>query len=185
MDVTSGGYNVWGDSCTSVGTDDQPPDASFLGPLANNGGLTETHTIAPASLPIDHAGEDPGCDGTTRDQRGVRRPNDGCDSGAYELGRCQGVVINVIGFDGGGDNLAGTHGPDGIIALTGDDSASGGDGNDGLCGGPGNDRLVGGDGRDQLSGGVGKDFLNGGPGRDTCVGGPGRDRFWSCERRSQ
>jgi predicted outer membrane repeat protein len=61
----------------------------LLGPLAYNGGPTETHALLPGSPAIDR-----GC-GTTspaQDQRGVRRPKDGdgdgvaaCDWGAFEL----------------------------------------------------------------------------------------------------
>jgi Ca2+-binding RTX toxin-like protein len=185
--LTSAGFNVVGDGtgCPSDGTDDvTAPDASFLGQLANNGGPTETHTIAAGSPPVGRAADDPACNGTTRDQRGVSRPNNGCDAGAYELRECQGVVINVVGTNGK-NNLTGTPGPDGIIGEGGNDRVSGGGGNDGVCGGTGNDRLAGGSGRDRLSGGNGNDNLGGGPGRDTCTGGPGRDRFTSCETRRQ
>ena len=54
--------------------------------LADNGGPTETHALAPGSPAIDHGA---GCSGT--DQRGYSRPADGdgdgtstCDIGAYE-----------------------------------------------------------------------------------------------------
>jgi hypothetical protein len=62
----------------------------MLGPLADNGGPTETHALLAGSPAID-AGLNAPCPGT--DQRGVARPQDGdedgdavCDSGAYELG---------------------------------------------------------------------------------------------------
>jgi hypothetical protein len=56
--------------------------AATLGPLADNGGPTETRLPAPDSSAIDRAGR---CDGT--DQRGVARPVGGlCDAGAVEAG---------------------------------------------------------------------------------------------------
>lgn len=53
--------------------------APRIGPLAKNGGPTKTVKIKAAS-PANGASVD--CPG--RDQRGVKRPNAGCDSGAYE-----------------------------------------------------------------------------------------------------
>ena len=69
---------------------DQPDVTDLrLGPLAWNGGQTQTFSLFPDSPAIDAAGET--CDAT--DQRGEERPYDGdgdgvarCDSGAYELG---------------------------------------------------------------------------------------------------
>jgi predicted outer membrane repeat protein len=69
----------------------------MLGPLANNGGPTQTHALLAGSPAIDHRGYNEYCDtnpGTsTRDQRGFFRPVDGdavagavCDIGAYEFG---------------------------------------------------------------------------------------------------
>jgi CSLREA domain-containing protein len=53
-----------------------------LGPLANNGGFTQTHALLPGSPAID-AGTNTGCPIT--DQRGVTRPQGSrCDIGAYE-----------------------------------------------------------------------------------------------------
>jgi hypothetical protein len=59
-------------------------DGAFvpLGPLADNGGFTQTHLPLAGSLAIDHAG--PGCPAT--DQRGVTRPQGAaCDVGAVEV----------------------------------------------------------------------------------------------------
>jgi hypothetical protein len=62
----------------------------LLGPLAMNGGPTETHALLQGSPAID-AGVAAGC--PSQDQRGIARPADGdldgvarCDSGAFELG---------------------------------------------------------------------------------------------------
>jgi len=63
--------------------------APLIGPLADNGGPTQTHALLPESAAID-AGNDIYCPGT--DQRGAPRPQDGdgdgvstCDIGAFEL----------------------------------------------------------------------------------------------------
>ncbi len=53
-----------------------------LGPLANNGGPTQTMALLPGSPAID-AGDDNACPST--DQRGILRPQGGhCDIGAFE-----------------------------------------------------------------------------------------------------
>jgi CSLREA domain-containing protein len=53
-----------------------------LGPLANNGGFTQTHALLAGSAAID-AGDDAACPAT--DQRGVARPQGAhCDIGAYK-----------------------------------------------------------------------------------------------------
>jgi hypothetical protein len=53
-----------------------------LGPLADNGGPTETHAIGEESAARD-AGNDTWC--TETDQRGVARDDGQCDVGAYEF----------------------------------------------------------------------------------------------------
>ena len=69
-----------------VGTAVSPIDPQ-LGPLASNGGPTQTHALGAGSPAIDHAA----CTDVT-DQRGAPRPTDGngdgvagCDAGAFEL----------------------------------------------------------------------------------------------------
>ena len=61
----------------------RPPEGDFLlGPLADNGGTTQTHALLEGNRGID-AAESP-CLAT--DQRGVGRPvGGGCDVGAYEF----------------------------------------------------------------------------------------------------
>jgi CSLREA domain-containing protein len=64
------------------------PDALRLGPLAHNGGPTETHALLSGSVAIDSA---PDCDFrggvVDSDQRGAPRPwGPACDVGAYEAG---------------------------------------------------------------------------------------------------
>ncbi len=55
----------------------------FIGPLADNGGSTQTHALLPGSPAID-AGDPANC--PTIDQRGITRPQGaGCDIGAYEV----------------------------------------------------------------------------------------------------
>jgi Right handed beta helix region len=85
------GYNIVPDnSCTSFPAATTGADPK-LKPLANNGGFTLTHALSPGSPAIDLVPEGPDCT-TSKDQRGVVRPNDGngdgkvgCDAGAYEF----------------------------------------------------------------------------------------------------
>jgi uncharacterized repeat protein (TIGR01451 family) len=89
--VRSAGFNVSGDgSCGFGAAGDLPPDTDpRLGPLASNGGPTQTHALLPGSPAIDRGTND-GC--PAKDQCGVSRPRDGdgngsvvCDIGAYEV----------------------------------------------------------------------------------------------------
>lgn len=101
--VTSKGYNLSDDqSCNFAAAGDvQNPDAR-VGPLAANGGPTQTVALTGGSPAID-AGDPSGCidDGgrlLTVDQRGTRRPAGGrCDIGAYEQPvAVTGTVVNRI-----------------------------------------------------------------------------------------
>jgi hypothetical protein len=169
---TNGG-NVLGDptGCTGfTGPGDVVTPNPMLGPLADNGGPTETVALLPASAAIDHNSDCP-----TLDQRGLTRDSS-CDTGAYELVRCGKVAVNRVGTSGR-DKLIGTAGRDGILGLGGKDVLRGKRGSDGLCGGGGRDRLIGGGGRDLLLGQAGPDLLLGGAGRDRLFGGRGRDRL--------
>lgn len=84
--LTSQGYNLSDDaSCALTLPTDLPNTNPNLGPLASNGGPTQTHALLPGSPAIDKApATGAGCPAT--DQRGVARPLGlACDSGAYEF----------------------------------------------------------------------------------------------------
>jgi Right handed beta helix region/RTX calcium-binding nonapeptide repeat (4 copies) len=122
-----------------------------LKPLKNNGGPTNTHAFkkSPAKNKV------PKSESEKKDQRGAPRKGKG-DIGAYELVKCEGVIVNRVGT-GKKDKLKGTKKKDGILGLGGNDKLFGRKGKDGLCGGKGKDTLKGGPGKDRLDGGPGKD----------------------------
>ena len=78
------GYNLSSDaSCALSGTGDLAGLNPLLGPLANNGGSTQTHALLPGSPALD-AVPVAACT-LSADQRGVSRPQGPvCDVGAYE-----------------------------------------------------------------------------------------------------
>jgi hypothetical protein len=91
----------------------------LLGPLADNGGSTETMALGFGSPAID-AGDDASCAAT--DQRGTTRPKDGdgdgtayCDIGAYE--RDTTLITNVDAGRGGRLAYAHTPGSPTIIDI--------------------------------------------------------------------
>ncbi|HUJ15248.1 MAG TPA: choice-of-anchor Q domain-containing protein [Thermoanaerobaculia bacterium] len=83
--VTSNGYNISDDTtCNLTGLNDRQSIDPMLGPLADNGGPTQTFALLLGSPAID-AGD---CAGglLTVDQRGKPRPSGPkCDIGAFEL----------------------------------------------------------------------------------------------------
>lgn len=90
--IASQGHNLIGNTagCTfAASTGDLLNVPANLGPLANNGGFTQTHALNASSLAID-AGDPgvPGSGGTAceaTDQRGIVRPQGPrCDIGAFE-----------------------------------------------------------------------------------------------------
>jgi hypothetical protein len=83
--ITSTGHNLDGDNtCNLTAAGDLPGVNPLLGPLAENGGPTQTHALLPGSRAID-AGS-PDCPPPYTDQRGVVRPQGAaCDIGAFEL----------------------------------------------------------------------------------------------------
>ena len=80
--VVSGGNNIVQDASCNPAASDLVITEANLGPLAGNGGPTQTHALLSGSPAID-AGNDALCPAT--DQRGVARPQGAhCDMGAYE-----------------------------------------------------------------------------------------------------
>jgi hypothetical protein len=80
--IQSEGHNLASDgSCFLTAKGDLPDRNPLLGPLAYNGGPTETQALLPGS-PAIGAGAAQGC--PQADQRGVARPHGACDIGAYQ-----------------------------------------------------------------------------------------------------
>jgi hypothetical protein len=82
------------------------PGQLALGPLASNGGPTQTHGLLPGSVAIDAATDCTDIDGNpvNEDQRGALRPFDGdgaggaaCDAGSYELGIANAFEVPALG----------------------------------------------------------------------------------------
>ena len=99
--LISNGNNLSSDnSCNLNLASDQPASNPLLGPIANNGGPTQTLLPLAGSLAID-AGSNTGC--PTLDQRGGVRPRNGgsgfvrCDIGAVEVPEPAGAVALAAG----------------------------------------------------------------------------------------
>jgi hypothetical protein len=100
------GYNLDSDgTCNLIQPTDWPNRDPGLGPLADNGGPTETHALLVGSTAID-AGEQNCTDGSgtplLADQRGEPRPIDGnsdgfvaCDIGAYEVQPAATFIVSI------------------------------------------------------------------------------------------
>ena len=173
-----------------IGDAQNPVDPLLEIGINPNGGPTPTLALLPDSPAINAASEATSgvkaCEPS--DQRGALRAD--CDLGAYELVRCQGAVVNVVGT-AGGDVLRGSGRSEAILGLAGADEIFGGSGNDVICAGGGKDTLRGESGNDQLFGQDGSDLLNtkdgvqgndlanGGSGTDTCKTDP-EDKRVSC-----
>jgi hypothetical protein len=147
-------FSLIGDEAFAVVDDDGSSLLNVdpnLKPRANNGGPTDTHAFkkSPAKNKV------PKSESEKKDQRGAPRKGKG-DIGAYELVKCEGVIVNRVGT-ANKDKLKGTKKKDGILGLGGNDVLKGKKGKDGLCGGKGKDKLKGGPGKDKLDGGPGKD----------------------------
>ena len=143
--ISSLGDNVeQGHGCGFDGRGDRENTDPMLRRLAANGGPTPTMPLAGRSPAADIAGD---CGG--RDQRGA--PRDArCDAGAYEIVRCLGKPVNIVGTPDG-EELSGGRGRDVFLGMGGDDEFQGSIGTDRACGGPGNDLLIAGPGKDRFS----------------------------------
>jgi CSLREA domain-containing protein len=97
--VTSNNTLSTDTSCGLAGVGDMQGVNPGLGPLANNGGPTDTRAIGPTSPATNRGGA--GCQ--TTDQRGVARPQGGaCDIGAYEYRAPTLTVRKVVVNDDAG-----------------------------------------------------------------------------------
>ena len=165
------GHNVeQGHRCGFDSPSDLEDTDARLRPLGGNGGPTPTMALSARSPATDLAGA---CGG--RDQRGAPRDRS-CDAGAYEVVRCLGLIVNIVGTPDH-DELSGGRGPDAFIGLGGNDEFQGSIGTDRACGGPGDDLLIAGPGDDRFHGEAGNDRVRGESGDDVLYGGPGRDRL--------
>jgi len=186
-DLASLGGNVGSaKGCALREPTDRSGDDPQLRRLGPNGGPTPTMALRPSSPAIGS-----GIECSRRDQRGAPRDRR-CDAGAYELVRCLGKPVNIVGTPGD-DELSGGRGPDVFLGMGGDDEFQGSIGKDRACGGPGNDLLIAGPGDDRFDGEAGDDRVRGesggdwvwgGTGRDRLVGGPGDDQC-QAERRER
>lgn len=153
---------------------DRPSDLRDIDPrllpLGPNGGPTPTMPLSARSPAVGLAGD---CGG--RDQRGAPRDRR-CDAGAYEIVRCLGAPVNIVGTPHA-DELSGGRGRDVFLGMGGDDEFQGSIGEDRACGGAGNDLLIAGPGSDRFAGEAGNDRVRGEGGDDVVYGGPGRDRL--------
>ena len=99
--ATDGGGNVIGDTAGSTGliaASDKLNVAALLGPLASNGGPTQTFALLPGSPAIDIA---PCPALLTTDQRGIMRPQGAlCDAGSFEvLASPQSFIVTRVADD--------------------------------------------------------------------------------------
>ena len=181
-----GGNAGFATGCGLRAPTDRTGDDPQLRRLGPNGGPTPTMALRPTSPAIGS-----GIECSRRDQRGAPRDRR-CDAGAYELVRCLGRSVNIVGTPDE-DELSGGRGPDVFLGMGGGDEFQGSIGKDRACGGPGHDLLIAGPGDDRFDGGTGNDrvkgesggdWIWGGAGRDLLVGGPGDDQC-QAERRDR
>ena len=166
--LTSSGHNLVQApaACFSAGATDVTGKDPKLGPLADNGGPTQTLRPATGSPVLDAAGSV--C--PAADQRGQPRfQARECDIGSVEPD-C--TMIGTPGKDlleggAGVDIVCGFGGNDRLKGNAGNDYIVGGDGDDALHSADGDDVLIGGDGNDHLRPGTGANVLDGGTGNDT------------------
>ena len=100
----SGGYNLIGAIGENINAFAGPGDQisitnPLLGPLADNGGKTQTHALLPGSPAID-TGNDATCLPT--DQRGITRPQGPtCDIGSFEKESANELTVEIFGSGSG------------------------------------------------------------------------------------
>ena len=180
-----------------------------LGPLADNGGPTQTHAPAFSSPAVDKGSSTALIDqrGATRpfDQPDVANPNlpgaDGSDMGAVELqaappvpeGSCLGQAATVV-LAPADEVTFGTAGRDVIVGDAAANEIRGRGGNDLICGkggrdqiggGPDNDVVLGNAGNDVISGDQDDDRLTGSDGNDKISGATGNDRMYGVAGRDR
>jgi parallel beta-helix repeat protein len=171
----------------------------LLGPLADNGGPTQTHALPKASPAVDKGNSF----GVGEDQRTLPRPvdlgdvansaaagADGADMGAFELQAEPAAGPEAPGVLPGAPAVAGvtcrgqaptvqgvngTPGNDVILGTNDRDTIKAGGGNDLVCALDGKDIVKGASGKDKLLGQKGADKEFGAGGRDTLRGGRGAD----------
>jgi CSLREA domain-containing protein len=149
------GGNIVFDDEAACGIPGEGAYAAQLGELQNNGGPTPTRAIV---LPAGSAALNHAVDCLPTDQRGVPRPQGGgCDSGAYELARCLGGIVNRVGTPTA-DRMKGNSTAEVFLTLGGNDTVTPRGGNDRLCLGTGNDTAkIRGGGKDRAAGQAGRD----------------------------
>ena len=107
--TVSGSFNLIGDGQSLGGLTNTIVGDPLLGPLANNGGPTETHAPLPGSPLID-AGDPLGSlQGTDSDQRGFARVADGGAGGGIDIGAVESQAAPVA--------APGDFNRDGVVGL--------------------------------------------------------------------
>ena len=106
--ATSQGHNLSNDVTCGLGNStDHPGVAVPLGPLADNGGPTDTEAPAPGTIAVNAGANCP-----ATDQRGVSRPRGAaCDVGAYEVAPPLATTSAASGVTFGAATLKGTVDP--------------------------------------------------------------------------
>ncbi|GBD26797.1 hypothetical protein HRbin30_02139 [bacterium HR30] len=97
--INASGVNLATDSNCGAGFTSVSSAALNLGPLANNGGPTQTHALQSGSAAIDAVTDctDLGSASVTADQRGISRPQGPrCDVGAYEVLRAGAAPLPAV-----------------------------------------------------------------------------------------
>jgi hypothetical protein len=104
--LTNGGFNVQFPATGSCAAGSVIQDPQ-LSPLANNGGPTQTRAIGGGSPAFNLVTS--GCPPPATDQRGVVRPANSCDAGAYEAGGAPSISIaNTSVSEGNGGTTPAT-----------------------------------------------------------------------------